>query len=186
MGYYQLCPPNVTATQCQIWCRGREIGLDDRLLTRHGMALTLTVLRDSIEEIATSLLQRAASITYRATATANQISHLQDVIHQELAAIATEIPTPPSSASIQLEAKHILRTWEEYDNALIVPHFWLNNGYDSHPWLLTWWGIHNCLSRISRFIMMDHMMILVLVQLQLLFYFSPAVDGLLEEPLHVL
>ena len=45
MGYRRLCPPADLASHCQVWCRRREIGLDEVVLVRHGLALTLTVLR---------------------------------------------------------------------------------------------------------------------------------------------
>ena len=45
MGYRLLCPPHVLDTVCQLWYRHRELPLPERLLVRHGMALTVTILR---------------------------------------------------------------------------------------------------------------------------------------------
>lgn len=45
MGYRFYCPPHMPHNQCQIWCRQQEIGMDDDLIVRHGLAITLTVIR---------------------------------------------------------------------------------------------------------------------------------------------
>ena len=50
MGYRFYCPPHMPHNQCQIWCRQQEIGMDDDLIVRHGLAITLTVLRHELEE----------------------------------------------------------------------------------------------------------------------------------------
>ena len=58
MGYRLLCPPHVPTTICQLWCRRRELPLHDRLLVRHGLALTVTILRAFEEDVdATAFLQ---------------------------------------------------------------------------------------------------------------------------------
>eukprot|EP00435_Cladocopium_sp_Y103_P055375 s605_g18.t1 len=63
MGYLQLCPPFVLQTECRVWCRGQEIGMEDRVMVRHGLALTVTVLRqfddpNDLEDDEFNLLQR--------------------------------------------------------------------------------------------------------------------------------
>ena len=45
MGYCFYCPPHMPHNQCQIWCCQQEIGMDDDLIVRHGLAITLTVIR---------------------------------------------------------------------------------------------------------------------------------------------
>ena len=61
MGYRYLCPPADPQARCQVWCRRQEIGMDDVVIVRHGLALTLTVLRPSadpeIADDAASFLQ---------------------------------------------------------------------------------------------------------------------------------
>ena len=51
MGYRLLCPPHVLDTVCQLWYRHRELPLPERLLVRHGMALTITITRSFQDEL---------------------------------------------------------------------------------------------------------------------------------------
>ena len=56
MGYMQLCPPHVMSSQCRVWYDHLEVGQEERIIMRHGMAITMTVQRDIPQEaIATSL-----------------------------------------------------------------------------------------------------------------------------------
>jgi hypothetical protein len=59
MGYRLLCPPHMPLNRCQIWCRRQEIGMDDDLIVRHGLAITLTVVRHEFndDDEALTLLQ---------------------------------------------------------------------------------------------------------------------------------
>ena len=66
MGYRNLCPPLYDQVQCQIWCRGQEIGYDDRILVRHGLAITLTVLRP-IDADSQPMLRLDSQITLQRT-----------------------------------------------------------------------------------------------------------------------
>ena len=62
MGYRFLCPPHVPTTNCQLWYRHRDLPLDDRLLVRHGMALTITILREIYDDHdAVNFLQRSSA-----------------------------------------------------------------------------------------------------------------------------
>eukprot|EP00435_Cladocopium_sp_Y103_P071791 s39_g38.t1 len=50
MGYRFLCPPQVPAATCQVWCRGQAIGMYERFLTQHGLSLDVHILRRHLQD----------------------------------------------------------------------------------------------------------------------------------------
>eukprot|EP00435_Cladocopium_sp_Y103_P014993 s3001_g3.t1 len=51
MGYRFLCPPQTSNADCQVWCQGRAIGMQERFLTYHGLSLDLRVYRQDLNTV---------------------------------------------------------------------------------------------------------------------------------------
>jgi hypothetical protein len=79
----------------RVWYDHLEVGQEERIIMRLGMAITMTVQRDIPQEaIATSLLQRAAKLERKASVVNNQICSLRSVIQAELLTAYSDLHGP--------------------------------------------------------------------------------------------
>eukprot|EP00435_Cladocopium_sp_Y103_P074137 s70_g47.t1 len=130
MGYRLLCPPHVPTTECRVWCRGHEIGMDDRLITRNGMALTVTIHRHHAGDDDDAAFLQTDVRPGRAMPLPPPLN-----------------PGPAVEASEDLATRVCFRkVWhlfEQLDSHFFLPQFdvqVLLAGHLALPWTTSWWS----------------------------------------------
>lgn len=155
MGYRYLCPPHVMTTQCRLWCRNREIALDERYLTQHGLALTLRVQRhDSDSADDAMFLQTKLDFHQRFSKIGASMTGLQNTISQ----ISTSVDILPEDTNVEqstdspigdikIPAADIFGALDRFDKFFLLPKYYLRSYFDDHPWLTTWW---DCVTPVTH------------------------------------
>eukprot|EP00435_Cladocopium_sp_Y103_P019115 s4248_g4.t1 len=130
MGYRLLCPPPVPTTECRVWCRGHEIGMDDWLATRHGMSLTITIHR-AVE------------------ADDDETVMLQSGVHRPDPVDPAVPPSEPPLADLgqdsvtRVSFSGVWQLFELLDSHLFLPRFDVQSllaGHLAHDWTISWWS----------------------------------------------